>query len=77
MEIFNDQLNIGSNKEIIPYLYNGESILLSCKVSKQNHYGVWQKRNLLLTDHRLVNLKENDIRRSISIEKIMALTKNI
>ena len=32
---------------------------------------------MLLTDHRLVNLKEHDIRRSIDISKLMGISKNI
>lgn len=32
---------------------------------------------MLLTDHRLVNLKDHDIRRSIDITKLMGISKNI
>ena len=76
MEINNDQVNLREDKVIQAHMFNGENIIFSCPVIKQNHYGIWQKRNLLLTDVRLCNVKEQDIRRSIDITKIMGLTKN-
>ena len=38
---------------------------------------MWQKRSLLCTNNRLINLDGYDVKRSIDIIKIKALTKNI
>ena len=38
---------------------------------------MWQNRDFLLTTQRLINLNGTDLKRSIEITKIAALTKNI
>ena len=56
-------------------LNDGESILYSCKISKQNKYKQWQDRNLMLTNKRLINHVGLEVKRTIDLANIKAITK--
>ena len=73
-----DRLKLGSVEAITSQLdeTTQEKVVFSCKIQKQNRFSVWQDREFLLTSQRLCNLKKADLRRSIPITKIKALTKN-
>ena len=72
-----DLLNFKGDEAVTGFFENGEELIFSCIVQKQNKYGVMQKRNLMLTTTRLHNLEAKKIKRSIKVDKIKALTKNI
>lgn len=56
----------------------GEKILFSCKVKKQNKFGLSQDRTLLLTNKYLYNIKgDSTVQRKIAVADIKCLTKSI
>ena len=50
--------------------------MFSCEIEKQNRFFIWSTRSLLLTTHQICNIKQNEIKRSIPLKNIDALTKN-
>ena len=69
-------MNLSAEKDITNQLDQDEVITFSCDISKQNRFGFWQKRHLLLTTTRLINLHGNKVKRGIQLPKISALTKS-
>lgn len=53
-----------------------ESLVYSTKVIKYNRFGMKQERNLLLTTHRLANIKKKEFQRTIKINTIRALSRS-
>ena len=45
-----DHLSFKTCDKVTSELLPHEEILFSCQVSKQNRLGMWQKRNLLITN---------------------------
>ena len=50
-------------------------MLYSCKISKCNKLGSWQDRNLTLTNKRLINHVGLEVKRTIDLVNIKAITK--
>ena len=72
-----DTLSLGSNEVIMMHMGQNETIVFSCETRKLNRWKVWQRRHLLLTNLRLINLQGNKFKRVIPLENITALTKSL
>ena len=70
-----DYLNFAELKEIKQLLRKDEKIIYSCIMKKKNKYGMWQIRNLVLTNMRICNFAELSLKRSIELRTLRALTK--
>ena len=73
----NDLLGFRNEADVFGKLLDGEEIIFSCYVKKKNRIGWVQKRILLLTNIRLHNVEGKELKRSIELASIKALTKNI
>lgn len=62
--------------QIQSQLDHNEHIVFSCQVLKYNRFGMKQTRNLLLTTHQILNVKERVFQRNIRLQKVMALSKS-
>lgn len=81
--IVKDELGISGRKEIQSVLENGEEVLFSCKTDKINVRNKRQKRNMLITNHHIYNLREGGlltifsnnayIKRRIKLENIKGI----
>ena len=68
-----DFLGLASDASVKQYL-NGEKLIYSCKVIKENRFGMNQERSLVISDKAIYNLKEKEFQRRIEITKIKGIT---
>lgn len=77
---FKDHAKCEANKKVMIQIATdeGEKILFSCKVKKQNKFGLSQDRTLLLTNKYLYNIKDSaTVQRKIGVADIKCLTKSV
>ena len=68
-----DMLNWNEDNEIIN-LINGESIYYSDVITKINHYGLSQERQIILTNEALYNMKNKNLKRRLPYNEILGIT---
>ena len=68
-----DFLGLASDPAIKQHL-NGEKLIYSCKVVKENRFGMNQERSLIISDKAIYNLKDKEFQRRIEITKIKGIT---
>ena len=68
-----DKLNFNNDK-LIKAIIRDEIFILSDKIEKKNHYGFYQKRNIILTNKALYNLKKKQLKRRIDLKTIAGIT---
>ena len=68
-----DSLNWANDKEI-QEMIKDEKLYFSGMITKINHYGMSQERNIILTNKALYSIKKKDLRRRISYKDIRGIT---
>jgi hypothetical protein len=60
---FQDHMGCKDNKEIMAQLETakGEYVIFSCPVIKNNRWGRWQERTLLVTNLSIFNIKKDQV----------------
>ena len=68
-----DMLNINEDKDILKLMKN-EKVYYSDEINKINHYGMSQKRSIILTDIALYNMKKKELKRRMPYKDILGIT---
>jgi len=68
-----DKLNFFNDK-LIKAITRDENFILSDKVYKKNHYGIYQTRNIVITNKAIYNLKKKQLKRRIDFKTIAGIT---
>ena len=68
-----DMLNWNEDNEILNLL-NGETIYYSDVITKINHYGLSQERQIILTNEALYNMKNKSLKRRLPYNDILGIT---
>ena len=68
-----DMLNWNEDNEISDLL-NGETIYYSDVITKINHYGLSQERQIILTNEALYNMKNKSLKRRLPYNDILGIT---
>ena len=73
-QIEHDYLNFSNDQNIKANITKEESIQFSDKIIKINKLGTQQKRNIIITDKGIYNLKKTELKKRIDIKAIKNIT---
>lgn len=51
-----------------------QEIVFSAEIQKKNHFGFWQKRNIIITNKEIYNLSGKSLKRNFQLTKILGIT---